>query len=256
MNRYFIFFLVAFPVIAGSCSGRKNQAERKDIIPEKDVISILTDVYLADGLLAIPEIRYKFTEGDTLSSYIDVIEKHGYNKPQMDRTMRYYFVKKPKKLLKIYDKVLGKLSEMESMVDRELPGFGSRLTNVWQGRQSYSFPDPSCEDTTWVDFSASFYGTYYLKFTLTIYPDDQSVNPALGLFFSITDTAGEEKRIRFSSIPFIKDGRPHNYNITLVQDLIGPVRLKGWFIDHENASPYRQNHHIVDNIILTRNIPE
>ena len=75
MNRYIILILIAFSVAAGSCTGRKNKAEHKNIIPEKDLILILTEVHMADGLLSLPEIRYKFTQGDTLKSYIDIIEK-------------------------------------------------------------------------------------------------------------------------------------------------------------------------------------
>ena len=109
--------MIAVYVIAASCTGRRGEAEHKGLIPEKDLILILTDVYIADGLLSLPEINYKYSVGDTLSSYIDIIENNGYTKPEMDRTMRFYFVKNPKKLIKIYDKVLGRLSEMESLVE-------------------------------------------------------------------------------------------------------------------------------------------
>ena len=256
MNRYLLFVLFTFLVVAGSCTGRKSKAGHKDIVPEKDLISILREVHIADGLLSIPEIRYKFTKGDTLESYIDIFEKHGYTKPQMDRTMRYYFVRKPKKLIKIYDKVLGQLSEMEARVDKELQSFGARQMNMWPGKEFYSFPDPSCNDMAGIDIPTNFYGTLYLKFTLTIYPDDQSAHPVMGLYFSKTDSAGNEERKHFPTISFIKDGHPHNYKISMVQDFTGPVRLKGWFIDQENASPFREFHHRVENIILTLNLIE
>jgi hypothetical protein len=73
MNRYIILVIFVFLVAAASCSGRRNKAEHKDIIPEKDLTSILTEVHIADGLLSIPEIKYKFTKGDTLESYIDIL---------------------------------------------------------------------------------------------------------------------------------------------------------------------------------------
>jgi hypothetical protein len=253
MNRYIILVLIAFSVVAGACTGRKNKAEHKDIIPEKDLTSILTEVHLADGLLSIPEIRYKFTKGDTLESYMVIVKKYGYTKPQMDRTMRYYFVRKPKKLLKIYDKVLGQLSEMESRVDKELQGSGAKQMSIWPGKEFYSLPDPDRKDSAMVDFSSTFFGTLYLKFTLTIFPEDQSVDPVLGLYFTKTDTAGNEKRIGFSPVPLIKDGHPHNYNVTLVQNLPGTSRLTGWFIDQQGASTDREYHHRVENIILSRN---
>ncbi len=256
MNRYIFIVLIAFSVVAASCSGRRNKAEHKGIIPEKDLTLILTEVHIADGLLSIPEIKYKFEKGDTLESYTGIIERYGYTKPQMDRTMRYYFVKKPKNLVKIYDKVLGKLSEMESRVDKELLVFKAGQMNIWPGKSFYSFPDPDSEDTALVDFSSGFYGTLYLRFTLTIYPDDQSVDPVMGLYFLKSDTAGNENRISFSPVRFIKDGHPHNYRFTLVQNLTGEVMLKGWFIDQEGISPNRTFHYRVENIILTRNIME
>jgi hypothetical protein len=256
MNRYTLIVLIAFSVAAASCTGRRNKAEHKDIIPEKDLTSILTEVHIADGLLSLPEIKYKFTKGDTLETYIDIFERHGYTKQQMDRTMRYYFVKKPKKLVKIYDRVLGRLSEMESRVDKELLVFSSGQMNLWPGKSYYSLPDPDSNDTALVDFSSGFYGTLYLRFTLTIYPDDQSVDPVMGLYFMKTDSAGKENRVSFSPVRYIKDGHPHNYRFTLVQNLKGTIRLKGWFINQEGTFPFRQYHHRVENIILTRNLVE
>jgi hypothetical protein len=152
--------------------------------------------------------------------------------------------------------VLGQLSEMEARVDKELQSFGTRQMNIWPGKEFYSFPDPSCEDTARINCQTNFNGTLFLKFTLTLYPDDQSAHPEMGLYLSKTDSTGNEKRIRFSTIPFIKDGHPHNYKISVVQNLTGPVRLEGWFIDQENASPYLELHYRVENIILTRNLIE
>jgi hypothetical protein len=256
MNRFLLFVLFALLVLTGSCTGRKNTAEHKNIIPEKDLTSILREVHLADGLLSIPEIRYIFTKSDTLKSYIDIIEKYGYTKPQMDRTMRYYFVRRPKKLIKLYDKVLGQLSEMDSRVDKELKNYGARQMNIWPGKEFYLFPDPSGKDSARVNYLSGLNGTLYLKFTLTIYPDDQSADPVMGLYFSKADSTGKEKRSRFSTIPYIKDGHPHDYKISIVQNLTGPLRLKGWFIDQENSSPHREFHHRVENIILTQNLIE
>jgi hypothetical protein len=252
MIRYLLTALLALLIVAGSCSSRKNKAEHKDIIPEKDLISILTDAYLADGLLSIPGIKYKFSQGDTLTSYIEIIENYGYTKPQMDRTMRYYFIKKPKKLIKIYDKVLGGLSETESIVDKEYSKEINEGQNFWPGKSFYSYPDPTSEDSAGFDFPVSYAQSYRLKFTLTIYPDDQSVNPSLDLYFSHSDTAGNEKRSNISTLPYIKDGQPHTYNILSIQKLSPPVRLKGWFINQEETAPYSEKHFRVDNIILSR----
>lgn len=253
MRRYILPVLITFSVLAFSCAGRKNKAEHKDIIPEKDLISILTDVHIADGLLALPHINYLYSTGDTLSSYIDIIEKHGYTKDQMDRTMRFYFIRRPKKLVKIYDKVLGTISELESRVNKEIPAFyGAREVNVWPGKPSYSSPGPPDKDTDLFDFPVDFVGMYNLKFTLTIYPDDQSVDPHAGVYFLHTDSAGNDKRIYFPQVPYLKDGLPHNYNFLLKQYLPAPLRIRGWFVDQENQAPFIERHVIVENISLSR----
>ncbi len=253
MKRYILPALIAFSVLAFSCAGRKNKAERRDIIPEKDLISILTDVYIADGLLALPKVNFLFSSGDTLSNYLDVIRKHGYTKGQMDRTMRFYFIKRPNKLVEIYDKVLGTISEMESRTSKELPAFYStREVNAWPGKQFYSSPGPRGKDTAWFDFPFDFTGIYNLKFTLTIYPDDQSVNPHAAIYFLHSDSTGNEKRIYFPEFPYLKDGRPHNYSILLKQDLPVPLRLRGWFVDQENQTPFIERHILVENISLAR----
>jgi len=256
MTRYVLSVILAFSIVAGSCTGRKNKAVHKDIIPEKDLISILTDVHLADGLLSIPEIKHKFYRGDSLSSYIEIIEQYGYTKPQMDRTIRYYFIKKPKKLVKIYDKVLGGLSELESRVEKEYSAFIKEGLNIWPGKPYYLYPCPYCEDSTWFDFPLDYNGLCYLKFTITVFPDDQSVSPRLDLFLSHSDTAGIEKRDYFSALPYLKDGQPHTYVIRLIPNLPPPVRLKGWFMNQEETSPFKEKHFRVENIILSRNRPE
>lgn len=252
MMRYPLLILIIVAGLAGSCSGRKNNAAHRGIIPDKDLIPILTEIHIGDGLLTLPEINYLFSGRDTLSSYIDIIEKRGYTKEEMDRTMRYYFIKKPKKLIKIYDKVLGTLSEMESRLEKEIPSYRNNEINFWRGKPSYYFPDGSGGDTAWFDFRLPYPGTYSLKFTLTIYPDDQTSDPRAGIFYSYPDSAAEGKRNYISRIPFLKDGLPHSYNFLMVVKKTVPVRLMGWFIDRENQAPFRQSHIRIDEIMLYR----
>ena len=234
-----------------SCSGRKNKAEHNDTIPEKDLISILTDIYLADGLLALPEVRYLYARGDSLSSYIDIIEGHGYTKPQMDRTMRYYFVRRPNRLIKIFDKVLGGLSQMESIVDQELPTIRAGELNIWPAEYFYSCLGNSGDSTCRIDLPIDRHSKYYLKFTITIFPDDQSINPKLGLFLSHSDTSGTEETIPFATLPYLKDGKARTYKISLFTQLSHPIRLKGWFIENEGSVPWLEQNHRVENIILS-----
>src|SRR5674536_806 len=120
MTRFTFLILIIISIMMGSCSGRKNKLDKKNLIPEKDLVSILTDIYITDGLLTVPNIILRASSLDSITTYYQVIESHGYTKEAMDRTMKYYFIENPKRLNKIYDKVLGILSEMESRVDKEV----------------------------------------------------------------------------------------------------------------------------------------
>lgn len=247
---------IAVVLLAASCAGRKNKVTHKNIIPEKDLVSILTEVHLADGLLSIPQINYMYSDRDTLSPYIDIIQKHGYTKADMDRTIRYYFIKRPKKLIRIYDKALGALSEMEARVDKEMPALMSGELNLWQGKSYYSLPFSSGKDTTWFEFLIYYPGVYSLQYTLTMYPDDQTLNPHPDIFYCPSDSVEYAKRKYLSVPPYIKDGQPHKYNAVLTLNKTGSVWLMGWFIDHETQSPSLEKHYTINDISLKRGLTE
>src|ERR1035437_8251380 len=105
--RFALLMLMMISLLTGSCSGRKNKLDDKNLIPEKELVSLLTDIHLADGLLTLPKINSWTSSLDSISTYYQVIEKHGYTKEIMDKTIKYYFINDPQKLNKIYDQVLG-----------------------------------------------------------------------------------------------------------------------------------------------------
>jgi hypothetical protein len=255
LTRHILPVLLVVSLIAGSCAGRKNKAASNDLIPENDLISILKDVYLTDGLLSLPDInRIYQANTDSLSAYSDVVESHGYKLDQMNRTIRYYFVKKPKKLIKIYDKVLGLISEMDSRIEKEAPVFAGEPGNFWSGKSSYSFPDPSGKSNAFFDYPVPVSGIYVMKFTLTVYPDDQAVKPRIGIFIYNPDSTGYTNRKYFHSVGFIKDGRPHTYRSTvIIRNPRNRHSIKGWFIENENIKPPAEDHMRVENIKLSRN---
>jgi hypothetical protein len=168
--------------------------------------------------------------------------------------MKYLYIKKPKHLIKIYDKVLGALSEVESRVDKDLQAYRSNIANLWKGRFNYYIPDRSDGDSTLIDFQLRYPGVYYLRFTLTIYPDDATPHPRAGIFYCIPDTAEDCNRIYLSAFPFLKDGLPHSYTFRILLGKQSPVNLKGWFIDQEGEAPWLVKHYNIENIVLSRGL--
>lgn len=246
--------LLIIIVIAASCSGRKSKAEHKDLIPEDKLIPVLTDMYLADGLLSLPKYNKRYAGNDSISAYREVIEQHGYTQAQVDRTIRYYFVKRPKKFIKLYDKVLGRLSEMESRIRAEAPLRKTDQNNLWEGRTYILLPDPYSKEQKEFNFQVPASGYYNLKFTIVIYPDDPSVLPSPGIFVYSADSLGTGLKYYFPSLPYIKDGQPHTYKANLIIRQPGKrLFVSGSLTGNKCWSPDAGEYKTIENIILSRN---
>jgi hypothetical protein len=240
-------------LFAGSCGSRKNMGE-KNMIPEKDLVPLLTDIYIANGLLAIPRIYSDYSTLDSNSTYTLVIEKHGYTKEMMDKTMKYYFIKNPKKLNKIYDQVLGILSNLDSRIEKEALIEQSRISNLFTGKDFYV--NPSLEgDSTRFEMELKYGGFYSLAFSATLYPDDQSDMPRAMIYSFSTDSLGTGNARYFQSPVFLKDGQRHNYVITIrVADEYLPRHLVGWLYNGEYLQFGRENHFLIEDISLSHSL--
>jgi hypothetical protein len=235
---------------AGACTSRKNKLDRSNLIPEKELVSILTDVYVADGILSIPKIHSLFSSADSISTYHQVIEDHGYSKEVMDKTMKYYFIKEPKKLIVIYDQVLGILSEKESLIQKEAAITEARRLNLWTGKEIYSLPDRADNDSTSFDITLSRAGVYHLVFTVTLFPYDQSLNPRITTYSCHPDSIDSGKKNYLKSINYIKDGQPHTYVLKLIVPDIKPLHFRGILYDFENNTDIWDRHVLIENISL------
>jgi hypothetical protein len=251
MVRYSVLLMILISIFAGSCTGRKKKIDRSSLIPEKELVSILSDIYIADGLLIIPKVQHWFKSIDTISTYNHIIERHGYSKEIMDKTMKYYFIKNPKELIKIYDQVLGMLSEMESLAEKEMSLTQGRVSNLWTGKEYYSFPDPSGTDSVRFDINLRNKGTYTLMFTATFFPDDQSFNSRFTASLSHPDSVLTGKRNLIETMGYIKDGQPHTYTLIINVPDNRVFHLRGSLYNYDNYFDEWGKHLIIENISLT-----
>jgi hypothetical protein len=234
-----------------SCTGKVEKPDSSGIIPERDLIPILMEIHLADGLLPNPKIRNWVLSADSITMYNYIAEKHGYSKETLDKTMHYYFISKPKKLISIYDKILARMSEMESLLEKEVMLAREHSSNFWPGEKNYYIPDSS--DIGTLDFQASLAGSriYILKFTAAIFPDDQSVHPQSRVFSCDADSIMTGIRTFYESPVFIKDGKPHTYSIRIFVNTFEPIQLKGNLYNIDNCLEEWQKHINFENITLS-----
>jgi hypothetical protein len=242
--------LVLISVLIGSCNTQKIKLDKKNLIPEEELVSLLVDIYIADGLLSNQSIKLQFSSLDSITTYYQVIEKHGYTKEIMDKTMQYYFIKDSKKLNKIYDQVLGILSEMEARVQKDYRTEQIHLANLWPGKDFYAMPSIAGNDSAKFDITNTKFGTYTLSFTSIVYPDDQTVNPAASIYLVASDSLKTGKRIYFKPVEYMKDGRPHLYTMVMIVPKDRTFRLRGSLFDFHNLNGM-WSHFLIENVVLT-----
>lgn len=228
-------------------TGCKSDKE-KGLIPEKTFARILYEVHLADGLMSVQTIHDKYYARDSVANYTDIAESHGYTKEALDKTLKYYFTEKPKKFIRIYDQAIGRLTEMETLLEEELGEAPAPEGGLWKGAQMYYLTGSM--DTTRLYFDHVFYiaGDYTLQFTLTLYPDDQTKNPCFTAFTCRADSLATGKRNFLWGIKYIKDAQPHTYSYLIRIPGNLPMLIKGRLLDFENNPAEISRHAKVENI--------
>ena len=239
---------VLLAVLIGSCFKNKEEPRYRNIIPEETFISILKELHLSNGLFDLPGIKSRYLGNDTSRIYIEIIESHGYSKESMDTTLQYYYIKKPKKFIKIYDQILGELTEIQARLEIENQDPRKNLPNQWP--YSISCQLPSGGDRKYCDFELELIppGTFILEFTAIVYPDDQSFSPCFEASLIYTDTPDLKKNKSLDELRYIKDGHPHRYRITGSLSGKTPVILKGGFYYYYSDPDYGEIHARIEDI--------
>lgn len=244
-----LIILTAFfvAIMSGACK-KNSETDKGVLIPEKNFISILNDVYLADGLLSVPEIRDRFASRDSVTNYIEIIEKHGYTKAAMDNTVRYYILNTPKKLIKLYDQVIVQLSEMESRLRDEPEVVPPPAPNPYNITTSYSLPDQELPEKPGFEIVMIPPGYYNLTFTVTVYPDDKSVNPCFTALIYNADSTKSQTAEYLPEIKFHKNGFPYSYTVSGKIEKNDSLVFRAVLYDFESKPDIRDQHAKIENI--------
>jgi hypothetical protein len=252
MSRKIIILSVAAVFMLMSCGpSGSNKPERKKLIPEDKLVEVLTDTYLTTGMMDVQEIRETWGQRDSLLNYIDVIRSHGYTYEQLEKTMRYYFTHKPKKLAKIYDRVTGNLLALEVTVQNEQISADSIPDdNLWTGKTAYTFPDEFTRDSIWFDIPAEAPGEYILRADIRVYKDDGSLDPRVTVYFSTSDSLGSEVRDNWDEVRLEKNGQLQKIEVSKTLEVAGNTRIRGWLMNNTSREGTWQKHATVSNISL------
>lgn len=242
MGELILFFFIL--LASYSCSDKS----KKGLIPEKTFTAILSDSYLADGLLSMSAIKDKFAKKDTTSSYIDIIKSYGYTYEAMEKTLHYYFINDPKRLVSIYDKIDEKLSQIELKITAEQQKILKTTQEKSNQRIHFLLPDPGLKEKPYFSYDVYAPGTFVLEFSVTVYPDDQSYHPFFTAWYSPSDGPDTGKKTYLPEIKYIKDGWPHTYTVRGNVEGNRKTVLKGFYFDYENNPGLGMQHAEITNL--------
>ena len=240
-------------ILAGSisCSGRKTKPEKKDIISQPDMVTLLTDIYLADGLLSLSDIQMKHSSKDSVITYMEVLDNHGYTKEEVDKSLQYYFIYRPKRLQNIYNQVLNQLNELQSEVQARteiLPA----VVNLWPGRNTYSLPQDGIADMIDFEYFLTDTGLYTLSLGAVVFDDDQSLNPRITVWFWKPDSTETGTISYWEEKPLPNDGILRQYKISATVPDTSFVSIRGRLLNHDPKPGRWEKHSRIDNPMLTR----
>lgn len=114
MRRILIHSLVVWFLSLYSCHPPKEKEEplAPNVLSEEQFIAVLTDAYLGEGAAGI-NIKNVLGEKYDSTYAFNPIADHHLTKAQFDSTIAYY-AKHPKKLKRVYDNVLERLSQLQA----------------------------------------------------------------------------------------------------------------------------------------------
>jgi hypothetical protein len=251
LHRISLVLFVMLIVVALIYSSNRSDKNNR-LISEKELVKVLYEIYVADGLLSLMPVHELFSSKDSVSSYIDIIQRHGYTKERMDNTIRFYFEKNPKKLGNIYDQVLTKLSEKQVLLEKEKPSVPKIHSNLWNGPASFSVPESGIKDPVSFSIPIKDTGNYILDFTTVVYSDDQSLNPKVTVFFWHADSSKKGFRIDWPFKYLPKDGQRHKYALSKRNTNPSITYIKGWLLDCDPKEGHWEKHAKIERITLRK----
>ncbi len=234
--KYISIVITSLLILQFACSNPEERIKRSDIIPEEDLVPLLIDIHLSEGLLILSKVNEEYPGRDSVSNYIDVINKHGFEKEDFDKTIHFYS-NKPDELNEIYELVISELSKMEERfitparyidkADRQIK------RNLWNRKREWYLPQDGEKEQIGFNIPVYYTGTYSLSARIKMYKDDESVNPSVFVYYWYNDGSKYGFRDPFPEIKIEKTGQDSIYKISKIVTDPKVTHMKGSILYHK-----------------------
>ena len=174
MNR-FITILTLLLLFLYSCTQPEQKFQKSELIAAKDLVPVLYDLHLADGLLSLSEVRNDYNDMDSLGQYSSILESYGYSLKQLNNTMEYYS-NDPETLNEIYETVITQLTELEGEILSSDQEKEISAPNLWEGKTTWNLPGDGEQNKLEFEVPVKNPGIYKIIADIKIYRDDESVD--------------------------------------------------------------------------------
>ena len=247
--KYLLLPLVAILLIAGC----KRYEKPEVLIKQDDMTRILLDLYIADGVLNNPAVKSDFSLSDSTENYMRVIEKHGYTMPEFEANIEYYFKAEPREYEEIYDNVLAVLSGMLAKNIQERGVKNPRNKNLWDGKTSYRLPDDGTANPIEFSIPSQGPGKYLIRARLTIFTDDQTLEPRSNVYFWYDDGTEEGYRSGWDTVYYEKSSRSFGLELSKELNDTNVTHIKGRLIDFTPQPGHWGMHSSISGITVSFN---
>ncbi len=232
--KFITFSIVAILLFVG-CSNRK-----KYIIDNEKFVDILTEVHMADGVMAIKNLNDRALPNQSNQSYYNYIyKKYNVTKDQFDSTLFYYgrqpdAFKKISKLVK--DRILAKIEETNKLKDTDSVKVAKDTCDIWEQKREWNLPNDGQTNPIPFKIYTEKAGYYVLSADISIYSDDRSRKLRMSIYAHYLDGT-EDKQINGV---MIKDGKYHYCSVAVLTDTIKKLQyVYGFVVDHSQGTTYK-----------------
>ncbi|HPI45311.1 MAG TPA: DUF4296 domain-containing protein [Tenuifilaceae bacterium] len=244
--KYWVGFITIFFI---GCSGNP-------IIPQRDMVLILKQIYITDGVVSISESNLGYK--DSIAYYEPILKKYGYTTAEFDSSIKYYS-QRTEELDEIFDKVILQLSKQQEEIAKDSSIIGAPIdsvikseNNLWPHKTKW---DMTIDHTNNPSLSFSIpvigKGIYTVSFDAQIFPQDKSEETRTYLYFYYDDKSQTGNRSNVISEYYVKDStsRSFKYKLEFTDSLV--THLNGALYEHGGERKNLIRRAIFDNISIT-----
>ena len=227
------------------------------IIPENDMVVILTEVFITDATVTSPSLSLKYSRRDSIEYYKPIYEKLGYTEAQFLASVDYY-TENPQVLDKLLDRVISQLSqretEIETQINREKEAFLDS-TNLWKGLKNIVLPQDGKQDSIPFKILVTGLGTYKLTANINFLPGDSTLQPSAQAWFSRDTTGGIidtlEVKHKLEIVEFNKSASPIKLELSIELSDSLYTHFEGLIVAHKPQEGTWEKHVEVSRIHIS-----